>query len=251
MAELNAFSFRPGTSLLHRTDVRFKMAFLVLISISNLKATLFALLILTVFLGVGITGTRLPLRTMVAELRYFLILLVFVFIARALTTGGPPLVQYKVLSVSLEGLKDGILVCWRFVIIVLAGLLFVTTTRPSEIKAAVAWFTRPFPGLRGKRVATMMSLITRFMPLILDQAKATADAGRARGVEQRKNPLYRLKTFAIPLVRRTFETADALAVAMESRCYSEKRTDPGLFAARRDWITLIVVICLCAVVAVI
>ena len=36
MAELTAFSFQPGTSLLHRLDVRFKILFLILTSLISL-----------------------------------------------------------------------------------------------------------------------------------------------------------------------------------------------------------------------
>jgi energy-coupling factor transporter transmembrane protein EcfT len=57
----------------------------------------------------------------------------------------------------------------------------------------------------GKRIATMMSLTTRFVPVILNQANETAEAQRARGVENRKNPVYRLIRLGIPLIRRTFE----------------------------------------------
>jgi energy-coupling factor transporter transmembrane protein EcfT len=128
------------------------------------------------------------------------------------------------------------------------GLSFVSTTRPSEIKAAVQWFLDPFPFIPAKRIATMMSLIMRFMPVFLGQAKETADAQRARGVENRKNPLYRLKKLLIPLMRRTFTTADKLAVAMEARCYSENRTDPGLSCGIKDWISFFVVICLCIII---
>jgi energy-coupling factor transporter transmembrane protein EcfT len=41
----------------------------------------------------------------------------------------------------------------------------------------------------------------------------------------------------MPLMRRTLETADNLAVAMEARCYSEKRTDPELKTEPRDWVS--------------
>jgi len=104
------------------------------------------------------------------------------------------------------------------------------------------------PFIPAKRIATMMSLIIRFMPVLLGQAKETADAQRARGVENRKNPLYRLKKLLIPLMRRTFTTADKLAVAMEARCYSENRTDPGLSCGIKDWISLFSVICLIIII---
>ena len=248
MAELTAFNFRPGTSFLHELDVRFKLVFLALISLASLKAALLALCVLTFVLICVIIDIRLPIKVILKELRYFLILLLFVFIARALTTPGSPLIQFKAVSVTREGIQGGIIVCWRLLIIIMMGLSFVSTTRPSEIKAAVQWFLNPFPFIPAKRIATMMSLIIRFMPVILDQAKETADAQRARGVENRKNPLYRLKKLLIPLMRRTFLSADKLAVAMEARCYSENRTDPGLSCGIRDWIALFAVICLCIII---
>ena len=244
MAELTAFSFRPGVSLLHELDIRFKLVFLVLISLASLKAAPLALCVLTFVLIALIINTRLPVKVVVKELRYFLILLFFVFIARALTTPGSPMFQFKAVSITLEGVHDGILVCWRLVIIIIIGLIFVSTTRPSEIKAAVEWFLNPISFIPAKRVAIMMSLVMRFIPQILDQAKETAEAQRARFVENRKNPLYRLRKFAIPFIRRTFERADNLAMAMEARCYSEKRADPGLSSKRSDWIALFFVICL-------
>lgn len=197
MAELTAFSFRPGASFLHELDVRFKLVFLALISLASLKAALLALCVLTFVLIGVIIDIRLPIKVILKELRYFFILLLFVFIARALTTPGSPLIQFKAVSVTREGVHGGIIVCWRLLIIIMMGLSFVSTTRPSEIKAAVQWFLNPFPFIPAKRIATMMSLIIRFMPVILDQAKETADAQRARGVENRKNPLYRLKKLLI------------------------------------------------------
>jgi len=244
MAQLTIFSFRPGTSLLHDLDVRFKLAFLVLISFASLKAAPLALCVLTFVLIALIINVRLPVKVIAKELRYFFFLLLLVFIARALTTPGSALVQLKSVSITLEGVYGGILVCWRLLIIIIMGFLFVSTTRIMEIKAAVGWFLNPLKFIPAKRVATMMSLVMRFMPLILDHAKETADAQRARCVENKKNPLYRLKKLTIPLMRRTFENADNLAMAMESRCYTENRADPGLSSKKNDWIALFLVICL-------
>jgi len=89
-----------------------------------------------------------------------------------------------------------------------------------------------------------MGLILRFVPVILDQARETAEAQKARGVENHKNPVYRLIKLGFPLLRRTFERADDLVVAMEARCFTENRTDPALMLHKRDWVALIVVSCL-------
>ncbi len=247
MAELTVFGFRQGTSLLHQLDVRFKLIFLVLISFASLKAQVAGLSLLTLNLVVALINVRVTLGSIIRDLRYASILLIFIFVARALSTSGSAFVEFKIISVTREGLYEGALVCWRLVIVIITGLAFVLTTRPSEIKAAVAWMLRPFPFVPAKRIATMMSLIVRFMPVIFQQAKETLDAQRARGVENRKNPVYRLVKLGIPILRRTFERADKLALAMEARCYSENRTDPRLASGIKDWITLFVVVFLCSI----
>jgi len=226
-------------------DVRFKLVFIVVISIASMKACFMSLSVLSFALFSAILIIHLSLKLIFKELRYFFIFLIFVFAARALCTSGTLLIEFMGIDITRQGVYAGTLVCWRMLVVVLVGLLLVSTTRSSEIRAAVEWFLKPFPFIPGKRVATMMSLVVRFIPVIFKQAKETSDAQRARGVENRKNPAYRLMKLAVPLVRRTFESADKLAVAMEARCYTEKRGNTKLYANRNDWIVLFLVFCLC------
>ncbi|MBW2711787.1 MAG: hypothetical protein JRC58_07835, partial [Deltaproteobacteria bacterium] len=132
MAELTVFGFRQGTSLLHRLDVRFKLIFLVLISLSSLNAQVAGLSILTLILVVALIHVRVSLGSILRDLRYASVLLIAIFVARALFTPGSAIVEFKIISVTREGLYEGALVCWRLVIVIMAGLTFVLTTRPSE-----------------------------------------------------------------------------------------------------------------------
>jgi biotin transport system permease protein len=238
MAELTSFSFHSGTSLLHELDVRCKMVLLVFFSMACMHAHFLALGVLTSLVISLIIHARLSLKSVFKELRYFFVLLVGVFTARLMADSEAPILKFYFLKLSRQGIYDGTLVCWRLLLIVLLGLLLVSTTRSSGIKAAMEWFLRPVPFFSGRRVATMLSLIMRFVPVILNQAKQTLEAQKARAVENRKNPVYRLRYIGIPLLRRTFENADKLVVAMEARCFSDRRTDPRMAAGRKDWITL-------------
>ncbi len=248
MAALTSFGFRSGTSLLHRLDVRFKLLFLILISSISLNGDFLRLGILTCLLTVLMVNSRLPLKSGLRELRFFLILLLLIMGARMVTTPGDPIIEIKFFSITRQGIFSGVLICWRLTIIVLLGFAFVFSTRSFEIKAAVEWLLKPFAFIPGKQIATMLGLTTRFVPVILNQANETAEAQRARCVENRKNPVYRLIRLGIPLIRRTFERADRLAVAMEARCYTENRTDPELCATRIDWMALVVMILICGLV---
>jgi energy-coupling factor transporter transmembrane protein EcfT len=155
-----------------------------------------------------------------------------------MSTPGMTVFQLKFIAVSKEGLLAGALICWQMAAIVVLGFVFVTTTRTSEIKAGVEWFLAPVPLIPEKRVATMISLLVRFLPVVLGQAKETLDAQRARGIENRKNPIYRLTKLSVPLMRRVFESAENLAVAMEARCYSENRTAFVFSSGMREWLAL-------------
>jgi energy-coupling factor transporter transmembrane protein EcfT len=245
MAELTSFSYIAGHSLLHRIDTRFKIIFIIFLSLVSLNVYFRGLGLLSVLLSGVIFYARLPLASGFKELRYFLILLLLIFITRVLSTDGTPLINLKYFTISMQGITDGILVCWRLALVVILGFAFISTTPPSAIKAAVQWFLKPVPFIPEKKVAVMMGLILRFVPVILDQARETAQAQKARAVENRKNPVYRLTKFGFPLIRRTFERADDLVVAMEARAFTEHRTDPELAADKKDWAALMVVCCLC------
>jgi len=250
MAELTSFGYFPGHSLLHNLDPRFKLLFVVLLSLVCLNLYFLALGIST-FLLVGLIAySRLPLNSGVKQLRYFFVLLLFVFMARVLSTGGESLIEVRFISVSKQGLIAGLLVCWRLAFIVLLGFTLISTTRPAEIKAAVQWYLKPVPFIPEKKVAMMMGLILRFVPVIFDQAAETADAQKARCVQNRKNPVYRLIKLGFPLMRRTFERADDLVAAIEARGFTENRTDPELVSHRRDWVALLVISGLCIAVIV-
>jgi biotin transport system permease protein len=226
-------------------DARFKLACIILFSLVLLNADLRALGLLTIILLGVILRARLPLASGLREMRYFLMLLLLIFAARVLSTGGTPFIDLNYLTLSRQGIYSGVLVCWRLALIVILGFAFISATPPSAIKAAVQWFLKPVPLVPEKKVAVMMGLILRFVPVILNQAAETSAALKARAVENRKNPVYRLTKFGFPMMRRTFERADDLVVALEARAFTENRTDPELSAGKRDWIALMVVCSLC------
>ncbi len=246
MAELTVFSFRPGSSRIHKLDVRFKLLFLILISLASLRADGYGLLLLSGCFSGIIFYLRISFYALLRAVRYYLLLLGLVFAARLFSTPGEPLVQFAGFTATHEGLHQGGQICLRLFFLVLLGLAFIVTSRPSEVRAAVAWCLQPVPAINGDRVATMLGLVLRFIPLIFNQAKKTGDAQRARGVGNRKNPVYRLRRFVLPFLRRTFEDADRLAIAMEARAYNEVRTSRDFSAGKADWTATAVVCILCA-----
>ena len=232
---MTAIGFYPGQSLLHRLDPRTKQAILLGVSIFSVWGRFpFLLVWSTVFL-VFIHGANLRVLHLIREIRYFLYLLLFIFLVRAISLDSNWVPIFSVLAAA-----EGLLVCWRLLLVVVMGILLVATTRIAHIRAALVWFLKPIPFIDEKMAATMVGLVVRFLPVILFQAHEISDAQRARGIELRKNPFSRLMKFSIPLFRRVFLSADELTLAMQARCYNERRTLPELRFGRADSCALMV-----------
>ena len=234
MAELNPIGFRPGTSRLHRLDARFKIGALALVGMAASLAAPTGLILLSALILAAVLDVRLELGRLFAALNPFLIMLALVALVRAWMIPGDPIFSAGWFSLSRQGAVEGGVFVWRILMVVLGGALFTATTRSWAVRAAVAWCLRPLPGIPARRAATMMGLLVRFIPEILQQAAETRDAQRARGIEACCNPVRRLSVFSIGLMRRTLLRADRLTLAMEARCYTEARVDPPLEATGRD-----------------
>jgi energy-coupling factor transporter transmembrane protein EcfT len=137
-----------------------------------------------------VSGIRLS--RLIAEMRYFLVFLFFVFGVRSVTfaDGWMP-------SISLDQAGASLVVCWRLLLVVSMGVLLMATTRTADIRAALVWFLKPVPFVDERMAATMVGLVVRFLPVILLQAAEISDAQRARGIERRRNPVVRLMRFTI------------------------------------------------------
>lgn len=244
MGALRALSFRPGQSRLHRLDARIKLLGLMLVSLLSLGAGGVSLCVLSVMMIVLVADCGLSLTGLAHELRYFFFLLLLIFIARSLSTPGETVWQWRFIHISAEGVVSGLLVCWRLLIVIVGGLLLVHTTRIARITGAVRWYLRPIPFINETRVALMMGLVVRFIPGLMLRANETADAQRARCVENRKNPVYRLRVLVIPWLKNIFLEADELVQAMQARGYTGRRTEPEFSLRQGDWIALTLLLCL-------
>lgn len=238
MVDLSAPACRPGGSVLHRLDPRLKLVLVACASAASLHGGVAGLVwVGGVLVAAGALCARLRPGAGGGGLRWLGLLLAFVLAARAVATDGAPVFSALGVTVTAEGLRDGAVVCLRLALAWLVGALLTATTRSSEVRAAVRWFLKPVPLVPADRVATMLGLLVRFVPLILEESARTAEAQRARAVEYRRNPVYRASRLAMALMRRVLTVADRLALAMEARCYTEARTAPALAAGRRDWLT--------------
>ena len=240
MAELNIFHYFPGQSWLHQADGRVKLACMIVYALTaTLAAGDWRLLVLTLGLAAALLGSGLPVARLVSEIRYFLFFLIVIMVFHTWSVPGNPIPHLPIPGATWEGLASGLRFGWRILLIIGICVVLTGTTTLTTLKHGVEWFLRPVPFIREARVATMFSLTFVLLPLIFDQAAEISAAQKARGIENRKNPIRRIGSLALPLLMQTFRRADEMAFAMESRCYSEDRTPADFKTSTKDWLLLV------------
>jgi biotin transport system permease protein/energy-coupling factor transport system permease protein len=235
MAALSVIGYKPVDSMLHRLDPRTKQIMVMVQSTACFVGDIFFLGLISVCILSCLITSRIELLSILREIRYFLVFLCFVFAIRTVT-----LSDNFVPVFALSQVQSAAIFCWRLLLVVLMGVLLISTTRTGEIRAALVWTLRPLPFVNERAAATMVGLIVRMVPVILFQAGEIGDAMRSRCIEYRKNPLFRINRFTIMLFRRAITSADDLVDTMQARCYQEDRTMRELYFSRRDYLVLVV-----------
>lgn len=239
MAELNIFHYNPKNSLIHNLDSRFKlfslMAFSIVTGISSRSTDL---MVLTATFLVQLLLSKLPLKNLLMELRHFLVFIFFIILIHAFSLPGTPVFPDWSFSPTIPGLISGCFFGWKLILIITYCLIITGTTLLSSFRYAIEWFLRPVPFISETRVGTMFSLTFGLLPVIFDQTLEMTEAQQSRCIQVNRNPLKRINALLFPLILRTLLRVDEMALAMESRCYSDERTQPAFKTKLSDWIFL-------------
>lgn len=221
--------------MLHLLDVRCKFFIICLLSMSMLPAHLLTCCFYGLILFFFFKNAGLKVLSTLNHIKYFILLLFFIFAARALIVKGDIIFSFYNLSITGQGIREGIIVTFKFFLVMITGVVFSSTTKPSSVKNAVQWFLKPVPFIPEKRVAIMISLALSFMPVILNQAREISEAQKARCGDLQKNPVKKIIRLVFPILKKTFLSADNLVLAMESRCYNDNRTDPEFIPSGKEF----------------
>jgi biotin transport system permease protein len=118
--------------------------------------------------------------------------------------------------------QTGVVAGLRFAILVLLATLVSLTTRVSDMLATVEAALAPLRpvGIRPAKVALVLALAIRLVPLVFEQARAVREAQRARGLERSLLALF------VPLIVRMLRTGSELAEAIEARGFDGEDHPP-------------------------
>jgi biotin transport system permease protein len=191
-------SYLPGESVVHRTPAGLKLAVLaaglLVLGLARTPLSVGVALVLTVAAGLA---TRLGPVVLWAQVRPVAVV--------ALVVGA--------FQVWLAGpVQAAVVVGWLVVAVLAAGLVTVTTPLGDLLDAVVA-ATRPLRrfGVDPERVALVLALAVRSVPVVAALARDVSQARSARGAGRS------VRAFAVPLVIRTVRYADRLGEALAAR----------------------------------
>jgi energy-coupling factor transport system permease protein len=227
---LNVMTFgryRPGTSILHRSDPRTKILLTLLLIVTvYLVKSLPALLVLFFFtFAVGAIVGK-PLRHSLLGLKPILYLTAGAVAVKLVTTPGPPLVDCIILrNISPEALLASMQMIIRLIILAAAASLLTFCTTPFALTQGLERLLRPLGriGLPTAEIAMILLIALRFMPVLADEAKKLLGA-RSAGAEPstRESFTRRIKDVGalfIPLFTCLARRGASMVAAMEARCY--------------------------------
>ncbi len=217
----------PGDSFVHKLDPRSKLIFvfmfIAIVFLANNAVTyglLLAFTLLTVFVS------KIRLYFLLNGLKPILFLLVFTFLLHIFfTREGDLLWKWQFIEVYEEGLRQGIFISLRFLVLVLMTSILTLTTSPISITDGMEVLLNPFKRLKlpVHELALMMSISLRFIPTLMDETDKIMKAQMARGSDitsgSIKERIKAVVPLLIPLFVSAFKRAEDLAVAMEVKGY--------------------------------
>lgn len=221
-------AYEPGDSLAHRLDPRSKLAFQFGVAIAAVAhptprglAASFALA------GLALVAAQLSVVRALWAYRVVLVVLALGPLLGGVALSAP----WFQTGPALASLRSVL----RIVPILLVSAAVVHTTPTRAIRAAIQ---RTVPGRPGRLLGVGVGLTIRLVPVVRGDVTAARSALAARGGELRRFD-QRAGRVAGLSVRRALSRADALALALQARCFAYNPTLPPLRLGARDWLVLV------------
>lgn len=219
---MDMFLYLDNDTFLHRLDPRTKMlvmlaSFVVALMFYSLPTLLGLTLVIVLY---GMAGKTLG---NLKRIRFILLMIaLFSVVLWSLTYGGPT----KILGpISTEGILYGIVIGMKFDIMIISGMIFLSSTKVEEISLGLVKLRLPYRG------AFAFATAIRMVPMIVATSFTIAQAQKSRGLDlDSGNLLERAKKYVpllIPTIISVIRGTNVFAMALESKGfgYSEDRTN--------------------------
>jgi len=216
----------PRESQVHHLDPRIKIlsVIFILTGIFLIKSP-YGYLFLTLFSLFLVRVSQIPAKLFAQSLKPIVWLLAFTIFFHFFLTEGKELFKLGPLVVTEEGIRRGVAMGWRLLLLIIYSSLLTLTTSPLALTDGLESLLSPLKkiGLPAHELAMMITIALRFIPTLLEEAEKIMKAQTARGMDFSQGSLMKrvqaLIPLLVPLFIGAFRRADELATAMEARCY--------------------------------
>ncbi len=254
MSFLNSLTigrYIPSHSPVHRLDPRTKIIAVLIISLSIfLLKNLWSYFLLAIFLLAVILIAHLSIKFVLRGLVPLLWIIIFTFLLHLLLTPGTIMTSFGPLKISEQGLSLGTFIVLRLIFLILIASLLTLTTSPEKLTRGLEFLLSPLKvvGISSHKIAMMMTLSLRFVPLLFEEMDKLIKAQKSRGSDfSHKNPIKRIQAIIpilVPLLVNLFRRADEFAQAMESRAYDPDKPRRDVEAVKfrtSDLLTILII----------
>lgn len=223
----------PGNTFIHRLDPRTKILLTIVYIIALFMMQKFvSYIFVVIYLLLVMKVANIKLGYALRGLKAIFIILLLTFVLNIFVVPGEALFNIGPLTATKEGLRFGIFMVIRLMLLVIGTSLLTLTTSPIQLTDGIESLLKPFKkiGVPAHELAMMMTIALRFIPTLLEETDKIIKAQTARGADfETGNLISKAKNMVpilVPLFIMAFRRADELAIAMESRCYrgGENRT---------------------------
>ena len=177
--------YYPVKSRIHSLDPRVKIICTLLFLVSLfVQSSFLGYVIATLFLGMVIYMSKVPLKYIVKGLKPIVILLMFTVVMNLfLTRGGETLLHFWIFTITEEGVRTSVFMALRLMYLVAGSSLMTFTTSPNGLMDGMEKLLNPLNKLHlpVHEVAMIMSIALRFIPILLEETDKIMKAHLPKG----------------------------------------------------------------------
>ena len=226
LRDITIGQYYPADSHIHRLDPRTKVifTFFYIIALFLVKDYAGFLPAITIF-GISVAVSKIPLKYILKGLKPIVLIIFLTVIFNFFWGGGETLLKIGFLKVKSEGVKRGIFLAVRLILLMLGTSMMTFTTTPTKLTDALESILKPLNIIRipVHEISMMMSIALRFIPILIEETDKIMKAQQARGADFESGNIFKrakaMIPIFIPLIISAFRRAFDLAMAMEARCY--------------------------------